>query len=318
MSESTLTNSRLLPSIHEELNLTTLRELIPDEESATKWFESIIWSDGRLCPRCDGIDTYETRNSNGMPYRCRDCNRYFSVKTSTLLASTKIPLHKWVWAIFLECTSVHGISSVKLHRDLGISQDSAWHMLHRIREGMPPKIIHVLQGFFIEEESVQDELQDSQHDASHFPSTTQAVDDSGVVDESDHATYHVTAKVDSNAIQPTSPQFVNHSQRTKLVSSGVEHTRVDKFHDKGQKQRTTSHTSDQLSHSTHDCRSSRECLERAQRDTYRHISKKHMNRYVSQFAYKYAHGDLNIVNRMTAIVQGMVGKQLKVKDLIAS
>jgi len=318
MSESIMTDTGLLPSFREELNLTTLRELIPDEESARKWFESIIWADGRLCPRCDGVDTYETSNSNGMPYRCRDCKRYFSVKTSTVLASTKIPLHKWVWAIFLECTSIHGISSVKLHRDLGISQDSAWHMLHRIREGMPPKIIQVLQGFSIEEESIQGESQDSQHVSSPLPSTTQAIGDSGVEHESDLASYHVTAKVDSNALQPTSQQYVNHSQRTKSVSSGVEHPGVVRFHDQGQKQRMISQTSGELSPSTHDCRSFRECLHRAQRYTYRHISKKHMNRYVSQFAYKYAHGDLDIINQMTAIVIGMVGKQLKVNDLTGS
>ncbi|MCY4171898.1 MAG: transposase [Bacteroidetes bacterium] len=60
-----------------------LIKLIPDEETAIKWFESIFWLDGRRCPKCQGCNTYETNNSNGMRYWCRDCKRYFSVMTGT-------------------------------------------------------------------------------------------------------------------------------------------------------------------------------------------------------------------------------------------
>ena len=81
-----------------------------------------------------------------MPYRCRDCKRYFSVKTGTVLASSQIPLQKWVWAIFLEMISLKGVSSMKLHRDLGIRQATAWHMLRLIREGIFPELFEVLKG----------------------------------------------------------------------------------------------------------------------------------------------------------------------------
>ena len=77
---------------------------LPDEAAAVKWSESVIWPDGRKCPRCDGENTYKTKNDNGMPYRCRACKRYFSVKAGTALQSSKIPLQKWVWTIFLDTT----------------------------------------------------------------------------------------------------------------------------------------------------------------------------------------------------------------------
>ena len=57
-----------------------------------------------------------------------------SVKTGTVLESSEVPLQKWVWAIYLEVTSLKGVSSMKLHRDLGVPQNTAWFMLHRIRE----------------------------------------------------------------------------------------------------------------------------------------------------------------------------------------
>jgi len=301
------------------MSVTTLSELFPDEESALKWFESIIWADGRLCPRCDGVNTYETSNSNGMPYRCRDCSRYFSVKTSTVLASTKIPLQKWVWAIFLECASVHGISSMKLHRDLGIGQDSAWHMLHRIREGMHPKIIHVLQGISLQE-SAQDEIQGSQHESLNLNSEPQTSTSSGACGNPDHPTNQLVANVDSNALEPICEQFVNHSQLKKSFISKVEHTadKGEAFHNQSQKQWTASSTFGEVSLPTHDSGSFMEGLKHARRCTYRHISAKHLNRYISQFAYKHALRDFNIIDQMTAIVQGMVGKQLKIKELVVS
>ena len=69
-----------------------------------------------------------------MPYWCSDCRSYFSVRTGTLLESSRVPLRKWAIAIYLEITSLKSVSSMKLHRDIGVSQPTAWFMLHRIRE----------------------------------------------------------------------------------------------------------------------------------------------------------------------------------------
>ena len=96
------------------ISLIKLAEMFPDEQSAAQWFESVFWAHGRICPRCYGNRTYETKNANRMPYRCTDCKRYFSVKTGTVLQSSKVPLKKWVWAIFLEMTSLKGVSSMNM------------------------------------------------------------------------------------------------------------------------------------------------------------------------------------------------------------
>ena len=74
-----------------------------------------------------------------MPYWCPDCRKYFSVRTGTVLRRSHISLQNWAFGIYLEVTNLKGVSSMKLHRDLGISQKSAWHMLHRIRETWAPK-----------------------------------------------------------------------------------------------------------------------------------------------------------------------------------
>ena len=73
-----------------------------------------------------------------MPYRCSDCRSHFSIKTGTLLEYTQLPLRKWVYAIYLHLTSLKGVSSMKLHRDIGVSQKTVWHMLRRIRNAFEP------------------------------------------------------------------------------------------------------------------------------------------------------------------------------------
>ena len=121
-------------SHREGITLIELARMFPDEESSKQWFEKILWPDGtQYCPQCASIDTYECKHVK-MPYRCRDCGKYFSVKTGTVMAGSPVPLLKWLYAIYLDTTSLKGVSSMKLHRDLGVTQKTAWFMQQRIRE----------------------------------------------------------------------------------------------------------------------------------------------------------------------------------------
>lgn len=121
----------------EGITVAQLTDMFPDEDAARQWFELAIWPTGRHCPRCKGTDTYKGAHKD-MPYRCRSCNKTFSVRIGTLLQSSRLPLRKWVWAIYLEITSPQGISSMKLHRNIGVTQKTAWFMLQRIRESFTP------------------------------------------------------------------------------------------------------------------------------------------------------------------------------------
>ena len=120
-------------SCREGITLMQLADMFPDEESALKWFEARFWPNGRCCGHCGSTRTREASHAK-MPYWCTDCRSYFSIKTGTLLEYTQLPLRKWVYAIHLHLTSLKGISSMKLHREIGVSQKTAWHMLQRIRK----------------------------------------------------------------------------------------------------------------------------------------------------------------------------------------
>ena len=118
------------------ITLIELAEMFPTEEVAVQWFESTVWPDGRKCGHCGSDDTYETPNRKPMPYRCRGCKSYFSVRTGTVMAESPLPIRKWVYAIYLDCTSLRGISAMALHRSIGVGYKTAWFLQQRIRGGI--------------------------------------------------------------------------------------------------------------------------------------------------------------------------------------
>ena len=116
------------------ISIFELTERFPTEAAAESWFERTRWSDLRHCPHCGNLETTETKNRKPMPYWCGECRSYFSVRTGTPLQHSRVPLRKWVFAIYLYVTHLKGVSSLKLHRDLNVTQKTAWFMLHRLRE----------------------------------------------------------------------------------------------------------------------------------------------------------------------------------------
>ena len=116
------------------MTLAQLFRMLPDDEIAERWFVESRWPNGVRCPRCDSENIQERKTRKPQPYRCRNCRKDFSVKTDSLMHNSPLGCHVWLVAIYLLTTSVKGVSSMKLHRNLGITQKSARHLAHRIRE----------------------------------------------------------------------------------------------------------------------------------------------------------------------------------------
>ena len=115
----------------------TLLEIVRQFDTPEKgetWFIEQRWPNGIACPHCGSLNFATIASRKPQPFRCRDCRKHFSVKTGTVLQSSNISLDKWAIAFYLYMTNLKGVSSMKLHRDLGITQKAAWHMAHRIRE----------------------------------------------------------------------------------------------------------------------------------------------------------------------------------------
>ena len=182
----------------EGINLFELFEMFPDEGAAFDWFEAIRWPDGhKWCPRCGTDETSVVASGKPMPYRCRACRKYFSVKTGTVMESSKVPLRKWVIALYLCTTNLKGVSSMKLHRDLGVTQKTAWFMLGRIREGWDNA---VEDGFLLEGDVEVDETyiggkERNRHRSQRTPGGGPGVGKAIVVGAKGREDGSVTAKV---------------------------------------------------------------------------------------------------------------------------
>jgi transposase-like protein len=109
-----------------------LFEMFPDVEAARKYLEATMWPHGPVCPECGCLDRITTRK--GGYYRCNPCKLDFTIRTGTIFGRSHIPLHKWIYAMYLLMTARKGISSLQLSKEIGIAQSSAWFMLSRIRE----------------------------------------------------------------------------------------------------------------------------------------------------------------------------------------
>ncbi len=116
-------------------SLYALFEAIPDEKAALAHFRAIHWKDGAFCPYCGGLRIYDIKGgSKGLPrHKCGDCRLSFSVKVGTIFEDTKIPMRKWLAAVWLITSHKKGIASTQLARDIGVTQKTGWFMLHRLR-----------------------------------------------------------------------------------------------------------------------------------------------------------------------------------------
>jgi transposase-like protein len=111
--------------------LTDLMIAFQDPQTAIDHFKAIRWAGGICCPYCDHDKAYELSRKN--IYRCAECRTNFSVTVGTIFEDTKLPLRIWFGAIWLITNHPKGIASTTLARDLGITQKSAWFVLHRLR-----------------------------------------------------------------------------------------------------------------------------------------------------------------------------------------
>ena len=109
-------------------------KLFTDEQVCIDAVAAMRWPDGPMCPYCMGEDRKNPYYlATQKRWKCRSCRKQFSVKVGTIFEDSPIPLQKWLPALWMLVNDKNGISSYEIHRSLGVSQKSAWFMLHRLR-----------------------------------------------------------------------------------------------------------------------------------------------------------------------------------------
>src|ERR1035437_8284247 len=125
-------------------NLIDLQKNFSDEETCWNHLEALRWAGRVVCPFCNSLEYYKFNNSH--TYKCKDCKKKFNAKIGTIFENTKIPLSKWFVSIYIATSHKKGISSLQLSRDIGVTQKTAWFILHRFRESIRSKAPRMLAG----------------------------------------------------------------------------------------------------------------------------------------------------------------------------
>ena len=308
-------------SHREGLTLVQLMDMFPTEDAATAWFESVLWPDGeRHCGKCGSVRTREVPNAKPMPYWCTDCRSYFSVRTGTPIARSNVPLRKWAIAIYLCLTSLKSVSSMKLHRDIGVSQPTAWFMLHRIRETWAGDDDDQLDGPAEVDETYFGGKRENMSLAKRKTLTGRGpVGKTAVVGVKDRDSGEVRAEVVTNTEGETLKGFVREHVEPGAIlytDEAAAYKGMPEF-DHEAVNHSVGEYVDGMAH-TNGIESFWSMLKRAHKGTFHKISPKHLQRYVSEFAGKHNVRDSGTLVQMRDTVARLVGRNLLYRDLVAS
>ena len=306
-------------SHREGIDLFQIMEMFPDEAAAERWFEEILWGEQRCCGHCGSVATSEVPRRKPMPYWCKDCRSYFSVRTCTSLARSKVPMRKWAIAVYLCLTSLKSVSSMKLQRDIRVSQPTAWFMLHRIREAWAREPKDQFNGPVEADESYfggrRGNMPKSKRKELEGRGTVGKVAVAGVKDRTSN---RVRAKVVEHTDAETLQGFVRNSVKSGAILYTDDASAYDGMRDFDHE--SVKHSVAEyvrgMAH-TNGIESFWSMLKRAHKGTFHKLSAKHLQRYVNEFAGRHNIRELGTLDQMRDTVARLVGRDLLYRDLIA-
>jgi transposase-like protein len=282
-----------------------------DADKARAYLEALRWPNGPVCPHC-GVEGshYALKGAAHRPglWKCKDCRKQFSVTVGTVFEKSKIPLNKWLLAVHLMCASKKAISSHQIHRMLGVTYKSAWFMTHRIREAMKAEggLLGTNGGTVEADETYWGNNGKQRKGArgyQHKMKVVSLVERGGlkrtiVVNAVNAKT--LTAVLDSHVCKSANLMTDEHAGYTKagrkFASHGV--TR----HSRGEYAIGSVHSNT--------VESSFSLLKRGLIGTFHHVGEQHLQRYVTEFDFRWNHRKTKDSERAAILLQSIAGKRL--------
>ena len=284
-----------------------------DADKARGYLEALRWPNGPVCPHC-GVEG-EHYTLNGASHRpglmkCKDCRKQFSVTVGTVFEKSKIPLNKWLMAVHLMCASKKAVSSHQIHRMLGVTYKSAWFMTHRIREAMKSGSTGLMGtgGGTVEADETYwgnaGKQAKGARGYAHKMKVVSLVERGGekrsiVVNAVNAKTLRVV--LEANVSKDANLMTDEHAGYTKLGREFASHGVTS--HSKGQYVDGNNHSNT--------VESSFSLLKRGLIGTFHHVGEQHLQRYVTEFDFRWNNRKVTDRERSDALLGMVGGKRLR-------
>lgn len=300
------------------LSLVQITRLFPDDAAAEKWIEAARWPTGPACPHCGSVNVQSGIKHRTMTHRCRDCpnRRMFSLKTGTAMEGSKLGYQVWAIAIYLVATNLKGVSSMKLHRDLDVTQKTAWHLAHRIRTAFQQT-----GSLFAGPVEVDETFVGGKAKSMHARRKREiGIGDNPMANKvavagvKDRKTNKVKAAVVPDTAPETLRAFLTHcATPDAMVYSDGQPAYADLPHHEAVVHSVGEYVKGQAS--INGMESFWAVFKRGFNGVYHRMSREHLPRYVAEFEGRHNQRPMDTLDQMEAMVRGLDGKRLRYADL---
>jgi transposase-like protein len=293
--------------------------IFTDEFKAREWLEARVWPNGPVCPHCGstGRDVTALKGKAHRPglYQCAGCREQFTVTVKTVFERSKIPLSKWLAALFLMTASKKGVSAHQVHRSLGISYKSSWFMCHRLREAMrkgglapmggPGRVVEIDETMQGRVEGAPRTVRWGQH--LNWRNTVLTLVERGGEARSFHVSGVTMAAllpvIRANIARESSLMTDELKAYARLGNEFARHEAVNHSAKEYVRDAVTTNTVEGYF----------SIFKRGMRGVYQHCSEKHLHRYLAEFDFRYSNRAALGVNdheRAEIAAAGIKGKRL--------
>ncbi|MGP0093939.1 MAG: IS1595 family transposase [Xanthobacteraceae bacterium] len=298
-----------------------------NDTAARETFERILWPNGPVCPHCASTKAYPTKKP-GL-FRCAEaeCRKDFTITVGTVMERSKVPLHKWMMAFYLMCSSKKGVSAHQLHRALGLTYQTAWFVAHRVREAMRDGGLGQLggEGGIVEADETYfgrvEKANVKTRSTSGRPYTKSGKTANkrpivGLVERGGKVRTFHTAVVDKATVMQIVRENVSRESRLHTDESRLYHGAEAHF----TSHETVRHTAKEYVRGdvhTNSAEGYFSIFKRGMRGIYQHCSEKHLHRYLAEFDFRYNHRvrlGMGDIDRTYAAIRGANGKRIYYKQ----
>ena len=307
------------PGKHYRKGISTkeIFKMFPDDATAEAWFVKQRWPVGICCPHCGSLNVQTGAKHKTMPYRCREkeCAKRFSAKTGTVMEGSKIGFQDWMIATYMFTTSLKSVSSMKLHREFGITQKSAWFMAHRLRKALEADGQPFTGPVEIDETYIGG-LEKNKHANKKQRAGRGGVGKEIVVGIKDRETNNIRAKVIPDTTKETLHTFIAENVAEDAEKFTDEHHSYKGLRNHKAVNHSLGKWVNEQAH-TNGMESFWAMFKKGFHGTFHRMSRKHLHRYVAEFSGRHNIRPQDTLDQIISVCDGMNFKRLRYKDLIA-